>query len=130
MVPHTTDYSEEIQKVARLIEAGRFIEARELAVSITRKHPGDAGAWYMLAGIYSRLEQLNEVIDCCRRVTRLSPDHAGAHYNLATGLQQAGQLSEAVLSYRQCLRIEPNNIPALLSLGKLLGKAGNYSDAL
>jgi len=130
MVTHAKDLSKKQRKLIHLIDSGKFNEARKLATTITRKYPNDAGTWYTLASIYAQLEQLNEVIDCCKRVTRLSPDHAGAHFNLAIGLQQTGHLSEAEFSYRQCLRIDPNNIPALINLGKLHGKEGNHEDAL
>lgn len=130
MVRYTAGISDINQKLARLINNGRFNEARELAVIISRKHPGDPGIWYTLAGIYAQLGQLNEVIDCCKRVTRLSPSHAGAHYNLAIGLEQKGYLLEAASSYRQCLKLEPDNTQALISLGKLLGKEGSHEDAL
>ena len=130
MVRHTSGISGKHQKLAHLINNGRFNQARELAVTLTRRNPDDPGIWYTLAGIHARLGQLDEVIDCCKRVTGLSPNHAGAHYNLAIAREQTGYLSEAASSYRQCLKLEPGNTRALINLGKLLGKEGNHEAAL
>lgn len=130
MTTDSSGFAAKQQKLARLIDTGKTGEARELASMLARKYRGDATAQYALAGMYARLQQLDEVITCCRRVTELQPAHSGAHYNLAVGLLQKGCLEEAASSLERCLAIEPRNAAALSSLGRVLGKLGRHEKAV
>ncbi len=117
-------------QLSRLIESGKFTEAKQLGMSLSRKYPRDADIWYTLAGLYARLGVIDRVMDCCERVISINPGHAGALYNLAVASRQSGEARKAESSFQKCIEVDPGNVSALLGIGRLLSSEGRLNEAL
>lgn len=118
------------QAVIDCISNGQLDRAKSLCKTLCLELGQDADAWLLMAGIYAQYGDLNEVINCCRKVTSLQPDNTVAHYNLGVALQVQGKHAEAEQSYRVIIQTSQNHVPALINLGLVLRNQDKLIDAI
>ena len=99
------------QQLISLVEhyqAGRYIDAEKLSLSITQEFPKHRFAWKVLAAVLKQRGRINESLIVSQKSVQLDPQDAGAHYNLGITLQELGRLEEAEASYRQSITLKPD----------------------
>lgn len=112
-----------------LFNAGRFVEALEVAAEMTRCFPSDAFAWKALGAVLKTLGRHADALAPMRRSASLSPDDPEAHYNLGVVLQLLGRHDEAEAVYRHVLSLQRDYADAWLNLGVALNESGRPDDA-
>jgi tetratricopeptide (TPR) repeat protein len=117
------------QQIMSLIQSGRWLEAKTVCTQLCRGNINDAESWFLLAGIHSQIGELDQVVECCRKVIALQPRNMRAHYNLGIALQQLERAEEAEAAYRAALRIVPRDASTLANLGLLLHERGRANEA-
>ena len=108
---------------------GRFGDAEELAISITREFPQHVFAWKVLGAVLGKTGRKSEAVNADQTAVALSPEDADAHYNLGVTLQELGRFSEAEASYRQATTLVPNLAEAHNNLGNMLKDLGRFVEA-
>ena len=111
------------QKLSSLLghyQAGRYIDAEKLALSITQEFPKNKVAWKVLAAVLKQNGRINEALIICQKSVQLDPQDAEAHNNLGILLQIQGRLKEAKESFRKTLILKPDYAEAHNNLGILL----------
>lgn len=113
-----------------LFDQHRYIEAEDIARSMTEKFPLAGFGWKVL-GATLKLRGLNEdALAPFRRAVELSPSDAESHNNLGITFKDLGALAEAENHYRRALEINPNFVDALSNLGAILQDQGRLNEAL
>jgi tetratricopeptide (TPR) repeat protein len=117
------------QHIMSLIQSGRWSQAKTKCMALCQSDTADAETWFMLAGIHSQLGELDQVVECCRKVASLQPGNASAHYNMGVAFQKLERVEEAEAAYREALRIAPHDASALANLGLVLYGQGRADEA-
>lgn len=65
--------------------------AREVLQHYTARHPGDAGAMFMLGQAQARTDRWADAIEAYRRALELKPDQPNVYLELATALHRLGR---------------------------------------
>lgn len=108
------------QNIMSLIQSGRWLQAKTKCMALCQSDTADAETWFLLAGIHSRLGELDQVVECCRKVVSLQPGNAPAYYNMGVAFQKLKRAEEAEAAYRKMLRIVPHDPLTLANLGLVL----------
>jgi tetratricopeptide (TPR) repeat protein len=108
--------NDKLESIVALVQGNRLMEARKACAAYLRKNKTDADAWFVNAGIHSCFNDLEQVINSCKRALSLQPEHAPAAFNLGVALQARRRLPEAVEAYRACLTRDTSNQAAKLNM--------------
>ena len=108
---------------------GRFAEAEELAVSVTRRFPQHPWSWKVLGLVYNQMGQFSESLSATETFLRLEPQDAEGHSNLGATLKELGRLDEAVASYEQAIALNGDLTGAHYNLGITLRELGRLDEA-
>ena len=117
-------------KALFLFKNNQLNDAKIVFTGICESDPDDAESWFHLAIINSRLELLEEAVECFRRAGLIQPKRAIIHYNLGNVLNQMGNYAAAEKSYREAIRLNPQLAGAHTNLGNLLHKQRRLEEAL
>ena len=109
-------------------QAGSFVNAEELAVSLTQRFPRHPFAWKALGVIYVHTNRVKESLAPIQKSAELSPHDAEAHFNLGTTLQDLGKPDEAEASLREAIAFKPNYADDY-NLGITLKELGRLDEA-
>ncbi|MFL2802548.1 MAG: tetratricopeptide repeat protein [Paracoccaceae bacterium] len=99
---------------------GRFIEAEQLAISITQEFPNHQFAWKVLGAVLKKTGQISESLIPMQKSAKLNPKDAEAHNNLGVTLKLLGLLGEAKESFTKAIDLKPNFAEAYYNLGNVL----------
>ena len=110
-------------------QAGRFEEAKALAVSLTQQFPKHPFGWKVLGAVLKQKGRLVESQLPMRKAIELSPQDPEAHSNLGLTLQGLDRLDEAEASYRQAIALKPDFAEAHCYLGNTLKQRGILDEA-
>ena len=108
---------------------GRFVDAENLAISITQEFPQNVPAWKVLGAVLGKTGRKSEAADAERKAVTLSPLDADAHFNLGVTLQDLGRFEEAESSYAQAIVLEPDLAEAHNNYGNMLKELGRLDEA-
>ncbi|MBD1163278.1 tetratricopeptide repeat protein [Pelagibacterales bacterium SAG-MED11] len=120
------------QQLNNLIEyyqAGRYVDAEKLSLSITQEFPKHQFAWKVLAVLLKRNGRINESLIVSKKSVQLDPQDAEAHNNLGVLLQEQGKLDEAEISHRKAIELKPEYAEAHNNLGNTLKKQDKLDGA-
>ena len=120
------------QQISTLLEyyqAGRYVDAEKLSLSITQEFPKHQFAWKVLAVVLKQNGRLNESLVASQKSVQLDPQDAEAHNNLGGILQELERLKEAEVSYRQAIELKPDYAEAHNNLGNVLKELGRLDKA-
>ena len=120
------------QKLSSLIghyQAGRYVEAEKLALSINKEFPKNKVAWKVLAAVLKQNGRINEALIICQKSVQLDPKDAEAHKNLGIILYEQSRLNEAEESFRKAIILQPNFAMAHSNLGILLQIQGKLKES-
>jgi tetratricopeptide (TPR) repeat protein len=106
------------QGILRLKE-GRFAEAAGALADAVAQDASDVGAWRLLGGALSALEDTAGAVAAFQRTVELDGSQPKNHYNLALALQAAGDRRGARQHLTHALQLDPSYEQATLRLREL-----------
>ena len=65
-------------EIEKILAAGRVQEATEPVLALLQNEPENAGAWYLLGGIYRREQLWGEAINAYNRAKMIEPEGPAA----------------------------------------------------
>ena len=120
------------QQLINLVEqyqAGRYIDAERLSLSITQEFPKHPFAWKVLAAILKQNGKINEAVIVSQKSVKLNPKDPEAHKNLGILLHEQNKLKESEESFKQAISLKPNYAEAYSNLGNTLQEQGRLKEA-
>src|ERR1051326_2017148 len=109
--------------------AGLTNEAIDLYERAVRVRP-TASAYYNLANVLSKQEQLQKAEANYRAALELKPEFAEALYNYAALLAKQGRIDDAAGKYAAALKLKPDYADVHLSFGALLAEQQKWNEAI
>ena len=103
-----TPPQQDLDQLMAHYQGGRFVEAENLARSITERYSGHALGRKVLGAVLSQTGRLSEALDVNQHLVQLDPQDAEAHNNLGNTLKELGRLEDAVASYTQAIAFNPD----------------------
>ena len=110
-------------------QAGRYVEAEKLSISITQEFPEHPFAWKVLAVVLNLNGKLRESLVASQKCVQLEPQDGAAHNNLGNTLKVLRRLNEAEASYRKAITLKPDYAEAYSNLGSTLQELGKLNEA-
>ena len=128
-INHPKPSQQQLNKLLEQYQAGRYVDAEKLSLSITQEFPEHQFAWKVLSASLKQMGKINESLVACQKCVQLMPQDSEAHNNLGVMLQQFGRLEEAEVSYREAIKTKPNNAEAHYNLSSMLEEQGRLKEA-
>jgi Flp pilus assembly protein TadD len=110
-------------------QAGRYVDAEKLSISITQEFPEHPFAWKVLAVVLNLSGKLRESLVASQKCVQLEPQDGAAHNNLGNTLKVLRRLNEAEASYRKAITLKPDYAEAYSNLGSTLQELGKLNEA-
>ena len=110
-------------------QAGRYVDAEKLSISITQEFPEHPFAWKVLAVVLNLSGKLRESLVASQKCVQLEPQDGAAHNNLGNTLKVLRRLNEAEASYRKAITLKPDYAEAYSNLGSSLQELGKLNEA-
>jgi tetratricopeptide (TPR) repeat protein/2-polyprenyl-3-methyl-5-hydroxy-6-metoxy-1,4-benzoquinol methylase len=120
---------QQLNSLLKYYQAGRYVEAEKLSLSITQEFPKHPFAWKVLAVVLKLTGRINESLIISQKSVELNPLDSEAHYNLGVILKGLDRLNEAEVSYRQAITLKPDYAEAHYNLGVMLQEHGRLNEA-
>jgi Flp pilus assembly protein TadD len=120
---------QQLNSLLEYYQAGRYVDAEKLSLSITQEFPKHQFPWKVLGAALKQMGKINESLVALQKSVELNPQDAEAHNNLGITLQELGKLDEAEISYRQAIELKPDYAEAQYNLGITLTKLGRLNEA-
>ena len=120
---------EQLNSLLEHYQAGRYIDAEKLSLSITQEFPEYQFGWKVLAAVLKQMGKINESLIVCQKSVQLDPQDAEAHSNLGVILKELGRLDEAEASCRKAITLKPHYAEAQYNLGNTLKELGKLDEA-
>ena len=120
---------EQINKLLKCYQNGRYIDAEQLALSITEQFPENQFSWKVLGGILKQTGRTSEALHVNKRTLQLDPNDPEAHNNLGVTFQDLGILEDAESSYKQAIILKCDFSQAHYNLGIIQKKLGKLEEA-
>ena len=120
---------QQLNSLLEIYQAGRYVDAEKLSLSITQEFPIHPFAWKVLAVIFKQKGKINESLNASQKSVELGPLDAEAHSNLGNTLQELRRLDEAETSYRKAITLKPDYAEAHYNLGNTLKELGRLDEA-
>jgi tetratricopeptide (TPR) repeat protein len=111
---------QQLDILLKYYQAGRYIDAEKLSLSITQEFPKHPFAWKVLAIVLKQNGRISESLVASQKSVQLDPQDAGAHLNFGVILQELGRLKEAEASYGKAIELKPDYAEAYYNLGVIL----------
>ena len=112
-----------------LFNEGRYPEAEQIAVDITKIFPENAFGWKGLGAVIKSQGRAAASLEPMKNAVALAPEDAEAHINLGNILKDLGHFDEAEASYLQALEIKPDYAEAHFKRGNLFNDLGRLNEA-
>lgn len=120
---------QQLNSLLEYYQAGRYVDAEKLSLSITQKFPKHQFAWKVLAAVLKQNGRINQSLIASQKSLQLNPQDAEAHNNLGVLLQEKGRFDEAEKSYRKAIELKPAYAEAYNNLGNILKKEVKLDEA-
>jgi predicted TPR repeat methyltransferase len=120
---------QQLNSLLECYQAGRYVDAEKLSLSITEEFPKHQFAWKVLGAALKQMGRINESLIASQKSVQLDPQDAEAYYNLGVILQELGRLNEAEVSLRQAIALKPNYAEAHINLGVIMNEQGRLDEA-
>ncbi len=108
---------QQLNNLLEYYQAGRYVNAEKLSLSITQEFPEHPFSWKVLAVILKKNGRINRSLIASQKSIEFGPQDAIAHNNLGNTLKELGRLDEAEASYRQAITLKPDYAEAHNNLG-------------
>jgi tetratricopeptide (TPR) repeat protein len=120
---------QQLNSLLEYYQAGRYVDAEKLSLSITQEFPKHQFAWKVLGTALKQMGKLNESLVALQKSVELEPLDAEAHNNLGVILNEQGRLKEAEINYRKAIELKPDYTEVHHNLGNTLKKQGRLDEA-
>ena len=110
-------------------QAGRYVDAEKLSISIIQEFPEHPFAWKVLAVVLNLNGKLRESLVASQKSVQLEPQDSAAHNNLGNTFKVLKRLNEAEASYRKAITLKPDYADAHSNLGSTLQELGRLNEA-
>lgn len=95
-----------------------------------RLDPHNPDIYNNIAGLYYRINQIDNAIYYYKRAISISPNNWQWHFNLANCYVKKNLINDAIAHYQYSIKLNPDNIDAIQNLGMLLIDMQNFTQAL
>lgn len=120
----------QLERLAGLYASRRFPEAINLALSITKKFPGEPLTYKILGAALAQSGNISKALDANIKLVSLTPHDHEAHINLGITLNELGRYNEAEKSFRTAIELEANSFLCYYNLGVTLKKVGRFEESI
>ena len=120
---------QQLDILLKYYQAGKYIDAEKLALSISKEFPKHQFAWKVLSAIYNRSNRLSEALFTIQKSVSLNPHDIDSQKNLAFILQHLGKFNEAEETYTKMLTLKCNHLEIYNYLGIMQHKQGKLIEA-
>ena len=86
--------------------------------------------YFRLSENYTRIGNINNSVDCLKKVIELKPDFSQAHFNLGYLYQIRNETDSAILSYKKAILFNSNFPEAYNNLGIAFKDLGKFAEAI
>jgi tetratricopeptide (TPR) repeat protein len=119
----------QLNSLLEFYQAGRYVDAEKLSLSITEEFPKHQFAWKVLGAIFKHKGRISESLIASQKSVELGPLDAEAHNNLGNTLKELGRLNESEASYSQAIALKPDLAEAHNNLGITLKELGRLNES-
>ena len=120
---------EQLSYLIEQYENGEYVDAEELARSITKKFPNHPVPWNILGAALRKTGNVKKALFPCQKCVQLMPKDASVHYNLGMTLAELDNLEEAERCYKKAIELQPDLAKAYNSLGMTLHELGKIEES-
>ena len=120
---------EHLDRLLKHYQNGRFSEAEQLALSITKEFPEHPLSWKVLGSILKQIGRLAESLIINQKSLHLKPLDAESHNNLGNTYKELGRLEDSEVSFKQATMLKPDFPEAYFNLGNTLKEMCNFDKA-
>ena len=120
---------QQLDILLKYYQAGKYVDAEKLALSISKEFPQHQFAWKVLTAIYNRTNKISEALYSIRKSVLLNPLDIDSQKNLGFILQQLGKFNEAEDTYKKMLSLKCNHIEVYNYLGIIQHRQGKFIEA-
>jgi tetratricopeptide (TPR) repeat protein/O-antigen ligase len=106
------DFESKLRRVESLTSAGRYDDALEAALELTRRHTGSFRAKFYLANVYYVSGKYADASGIYETLSAARPDNVSLRINLALACEKQGRVRDASAQWREILRRDPSNAMA------------------
>lgn len=106
-----------------------YVNAENLALSITQKYPNHKYAWKILAAILEQTNRISDAIKVNQNALKLDPNDPEIYLSLGNNFHRQEKLEDAELNFKKAVNLNPSYWPALYNLGLILNKKQRFDDA-
>lgn len=103
------DFESRLRRIESLTASGRYAEALDIALELTRRHPGSFRSKFYLANVYFMKGDFSDAAALYEGLVAARPDNVSLRTNLALAYEKLGRASAASAQFREILRREPSN---------------------
>jgi predicted O-linked N-acetylglucosamine transferase (SPINDLY family) len=135
VVRTTSDMKQHVPKPKKiamlhtLFSQGRYLEAANLAQSLTERFPQHGFGWKALGEALQLTGRPLAALPAMQKAADLLPADTQLHCDLGFTLEKHGRLAEAEVSYRQALQLNPDLAEVQNNLGNVLRALGRSAEA-
>ena len=120
---------QQLNSLLECYQAGRYVDAEKLSLSITQEFPKHQFAWKVLGAILKQKGRISESLIASQKSVELVPLDAEAHNNLGVILQKLERLDEAETCNRKAITLKPDYAEAHNNLGNTLKELGRLKES-
>lgn len=118
------------EKLALLLDQGRFSELEARAGEVLKNRPHDAPLWYLLGIGRLRSGSFAGARQAFEHVIALRPDYAPAHNNLGSALYSLQDFAGAAEAFKRAVAADPTLLSARRNLGVALQALHRNGEAI
>ena len=100
------------EQLIALFDQGRYSEAEQQALWLTRQQPRNGDAWKLLGAILLQLRRAREALPCMQKAARYLPRDPSVQHNLAVILQELGNMAAAESACRNAMALDSGYLRA------------------
>jgi tetratricopeptide (TPR) repeat protein len=111
------------------LAGGKGADAKNSALTILKRSPGNLGAQMLLASSDAQLDNLQDALREAAYAVKMSPDNADAYVNLAGIQQRASSFQDAEANLLKARELSPASIIPAMALGNLYAAQKQWKNA-
>lgn len=119
-----------LSEAQEALDAQRYHQAAELALTHVRAHPEDPRGLGLLGSVAMKMGALSQGEQFLRQALRRAPTDIRILRELASCLHQQERLGESLDLYRRIEASQPNDVQIKMFIGSILDKLGRNDDAM
>lgn len=112
-----------------LYQSKKYVDAEELAISLTQEFPESQFGWRVLGAILMQTNRSSESLFPNQRSAKINPKDPAAHNNLGTSLKDLGRYEEAKSCFQKAIAFKPNFAEAYNNLGTTYKELSKLEEA-